>query len=877
MRRLLGSSDIPAVRFVTVDTTAAYVDTIAQPNATLTEVPAGLKGDDIDIFARYAAAYLDGDKAAVLDGALCPEHLKELIPKMATWVDPAIFRTENLGSWRAGAGNWRQIGRAMLWYAMAHDNPGRNIRSTIDRSLAAVMPEASAMGTRQCLRQFFGDSPDSAGSEVQVDVCGESPMVYIVGSLTGGTCGGMHLDLARYVRTKREDYVNMEIVGIFGVPHATDGGTDSEAALRANTAANLLELQDALSVQSKMKSIANYFPFHDLAVRELEVYPYTTRVSFVSTDTLTSVEAPYESGDLREIEAIIGDRVFFSLSCGLSDTIEAAAADVERTRAQSDAGRDAVAKLRGINTFGLATLEYPRWAIVRGACAALFARAHDDFSTDTQNHLQVNSTTASASLDEFRETVRNGLRDQLRKSNIELEKKQHDFMASVKAAVFDRNLETISRTSDKVLDAIFSGKFGEEKLTVEDAFGEACDLGWPKLLENAGRNLSDGQGFGDLLGRLFIGKLGKMGKRDLEEYVKMLGEEVAKSVAPKPPGPIKRPRLIKSDPLTVCALLQRKRSMAEQSAAVWSWFEDTVSRRCAEIVRHQVESLIFSHKGEFAEVGVSLVQGFLTSLDELKKSCLETQNLEACEVNGNTAKNCVIISRGDGKAVHDVRDDIHDLSLLAYKDAFNEDYRRVVEMVLLEVTRAEKVSFTSEGVVRALYRTVNAKLDATRLLDSDELWPSVIKNLPVAVRRGQPLLRVKPLPPAPARTPNCLLVWRSDGTVDSRRDTVTKECATQYRPFAGGYNTDFQFAESPLPNVIVVSTDVFDIEWKNVAWVKRSMARLFEYEATGMQPGATQISSFTDHRFLSAKRVRDVCEQIGLAPPSNLPVVGHQA
>ena len=87
-----------------------------------------------------------------------------------------------------------------------------------------------------------GDALERTAARAGVGARTNRPRVYIAGGLSGGTCGGMFLDLAYATRSrlKRMGYENPDVVGLFVLPPADATLTPAHAL--GNTHAALLEL-----------------------------------------------------------------------------------------------------------------------------------------------------------------------------------------------------------------------------------------------------------------------------------------------------------------------------------------------------------------------------------------------------------------------------------------------------------------------------------------------------------------------------------------------------------------------------------------------------------------------------------------------------------
>lgn len=116
------------------------------------------------------------------------------------WLDPEILdrdATTRVG----GAGNLRMVGRLSLW---ENWNKESRVQQNLREAYDAVWEDNNRNKAARSLRNHFGE-------EIAVDE--ENRNVFIVGTLCGGTCSGMLLDIAYYFRHIGNE--NTKIYGIF--------------------------------------------------------------------------------------------------------------------------------------------------------------------------------------------------------------------------------------------------------------------------------------------------------------------------------------------------------------------------------------------------------------------------------------------------------------------------------------------------------------------------------------------------------------------------------------------------------------------------------------------------------------------------------------
>jgi hypothetical protein len=124
-----------------------------------------------------------------------------------------------------GAGNMRAGGRMMFLYNYA------KVQGAISRAITEVTRSAGTNQTRQHLARI---KPGTDIPENLIDNPGEV-VVYVVGSLTGGTCSGACIDLGYQIR---RFHPNAKRIGIFTIPDR-----QSSATFKANAWAAIADLQ----------------------------------------------------------------------------------------------------------------------------------------------------------------------------------------------------------------------------------------------------------------------------------------------------------------------------------------------------------------------------------------------------------------------------------------------------------------------------------------------------------------------------------------------------------------------------------------------------------------------------------------------------------
>ena len=152
-------------------------------------------------------------------------------PHLVDWLNPELLKIE-AGGFRDGAANIRMAGRLCLWENWAE------VEQIFSSTLGAINSPAANRETASILteRKAIQNQPFDQSHTVKV---------YVVGSLCGGSCSGMLIDVAYFfkhlLRTRDDQSKVYGIFTTFDEAHAAKA--DAMVTIRsANCYASLLEL-----------------------------------------------------------------------------------------------------------------------------------------------------------------------------------------------------------------------------------------------------------------------------------------------------------------------------------------------------------------------------------------------------------------------------------------------------------------------------------------------------------------------------------------------------------------------------------------------------------------------------------------------------------
>lgn len=259
------------------------------------------------------------------------------------WHDPATMSSSDASV--NGAGNSRMIGRATF----LHPDSFAVFDEEVNAALQDLSPESM---TSQAAREARGRLPD--GTDPEVALTG-GIRIFVVGTLTGGTCSGSFIDVGYYLRTLPG--VTATVIGMFGIPHPSLQ-VQKGATRKANAYAALRELNH----------------FHQDGVQYRAKFP--TRQS---ATTPTKGTRPFHSvficqprggqgGSEQLITSSLAQFLFLSAVGNLGATVAGDMINPATVYAQF---RDGAGRVTSFNTLGVSVIEFPAVHVLRGCAVRL--------------------------------------------------------------------------------------------------------------------------------------------------------------------------------------------------------------------------------------------------------------------------------------------------------------------------------------------------------------------------------------------------------------------------------------------------------------------------------------------------------------------------
>lgn len=285
------------------------------------------------------------------------------------WLDKTVLKIPG-GMFVAGAGNIRMAGRLCLWenwQTLASDKTKPGCASVLQSAQEIVTADKNRLKTTNILNEIYGmwDKPiPDLGIQIE-----PKPNVYIVGTFCGGTCGGMFIDIAYYVKhlfglwKKDIGGQRAKVIGVFTVYDSNDlinATNDTKKNHAANCWASLLEYDYYCHDKSRYNQTFPDGTQIDTNERSLD-YLYLLSCS----GNQTNLHMEDGSPDVDSLANMAATVLF-------SETVEGLLGQKERIRIDRLSKPRALTPnknqhMASIASCGHATFRYPKYRVVEGA------------------------------------------------------------------------------------------------------------------------------------------------------------------------------------------------------------------------------------------------------------------------------------------------------------------------------------------------------------------------------------------------------------------------------------------------------------------------------------------------------------------------------
>ncbi len=295
-------------------------------------------------------------------------------PYLRDWLDPELLKIPGR-QFVDGASNIRMAGRLILW------ENWETIRATLSSAYSEITSDESKARTRSFLEDHYRRTGQSVGDRATL-VSG-LPSVYLVGTLCGGTCSGMFIDLGYCIKEITglwaQNLPNPNLaktLGLFTVfDSATLNGANQQAiqGLAANCWAALKEYDYWCHPETRYQTIlpTRIHPDSqfDIDTNERPI-DWVYLMSCTATDTRNVISSNLRKGgqpDKESLQHMAAVVLFTETVGGLLQEKDRIRTDYRgRDRAMR---RNAAQHSPCIASCGVATVWYPRFRAADGAAS----------------------------------------------------------------------------------------------------------------------------------------------------------------------------------------------------------------------------------------------------------------------------------------------------------------------------------------------------------------------------------------------------------------------------------------------------------------------------------------------------------------------------
>ena len=358
LRRLFyeefGVAGLPCFRYVVLET-----DRNNEPN---------------DSFLPHPPA--EGERINLIPITIPDLEAVKKTPELLEWLDERTLRFSSRG-YETGAGHRRQAGRLCLWENWA------SVRDAITGAVQDVRTPQAREEAGRFLRQDYFARRHPQMALPTGPLVDPVPRVYLTGTLCGGTCSGIFLDVAFFFRSLLQvrsrsnlrDVGASEIIGLFTIPDTFYVQREEGLPHVASCWAALLELD---------------FYTKDETVYELR-FPnqprFMTREPPFTTVYLVSKQhmgrAGFTEDDEESLPQMCAMNLFTEVVAGMAAT--KAANRVNLPSAGSGFFQvNQAGHIRAFSSFGLSAIWYPRYRITKAICRRLGEMMANEWLGDTR-------------------------------------------------------------------------------------------------------------------------------------------------------------------------------------------------------------------------------------------------------------------------------------------------------------------------------------------------------------------------------------------------------------------------------------------------------------------------------------------------------------
>jgi len=322
---------------------------------------------------------------------------------MVEWLDPAVLDIPG-SMFTQGAGNIRMAGRLCLW------ENWEKVTGTngLVRHLNAIVAEDNIVQTNNILKDYYRlkqinlDDTDTNTDKMKAElITTRNQVIYVVGSLCGGTCSGMMIDLAYWLRSQlglwsKQVEANAQLPQVYGIFTMIDSTLAQEERNRIFAGNSFAALKEVNFFNHPKSTYHVKFPSGGIYDKTNDPpFDYLLLVSPTGKDP--SIRFVDEAGqfDLEGLNQMVAMNLFVDVVAGSSEVKNAIRTDWRANDMYNSTKKESQ-YTRSLATFGASAVWYPKYRI-SGATADSLGKMHcESWTRDVRDKNKYETRAKSA-------------------------------------------------------------------------------------------------------------------------------------------------------------------------------------------------------------------------------------------------------------------------------------------------------------------------------------------------------------------------------------------------------------------------------------------------------------------------------------------------